>query len=279
MHLCYIDESGDTSSLISATSPLMPALVVGAIVIPDVSLYQLTIDFLSLKRNFFPSISSSSKTPRFLEGILTEIKGSDLRKNIALGTKKEKRHAIGFLDKTIDLISKHNVRLFGRIGIKDIGVSIDETSMYTASVQYIHNCFQRYLSQLNSVGIVIADSRSHAKNVRVSHSIFTQKFKVGGDAYNRILDLPSFGHSENHAGIQIADLVFSGIFFPMAVHSYCTGYVYNLHVRSGYNIFKPRYASRIDPLLFRFTDATGRWRGGMTVDDKLGKRPSGLLFR
>jgi hypothetical protein len=32
--------------------------------------------------------------------------------------------------------------------------------------------------------------------------------------------MPTFGHSENHAGLQLADLVCSALLFPMAMDAY-----------------------------------------------------------
>lgn len=234
------------------------------------------MEFLSLKQRFFPGIVA--KNHKHLEGILIEIKGSDIRKNISLGSRIERRHAIGFLDKIVDLLIKYDMVLFGRVGVKGIGINIDGRAMYTSSIQYIHNCFHHYLIKEDSIGIGIADSRNPSGNAHVSHSIFTQKFKVGGDSYSRVVEMPTFGHSENFAGIQIVDLICSAIIFPMAIYTYCTGYINNVHMRPGYNLIKDRFAPRIEPLLFRYADANGRWRGGLTVDDKLGQRPSGRLF-
>jgi hypothetical protein len=64
----------------------------------------------------------------------------------------------------------------------------------------------------------------------VSHSIFTQKFKAEGDQYPRVLEMPTFGHSNNHVGIQIADLLASALLYPMATCAYCRGHVSNVHV-------------------------------------------------
>ena len=36
------------------------------------------------------------------------------------------------------------------------------------------------------------------------------------DAYDRLMEMPMFGHSDNHAGIQAADMICSAFLFPMA---------------------------------------------------------------
>ena len=104
------------------------------------------------------------------------------------------------------LLEDHCVRVVARVWIKGIGTAINGTAVYTASVQAIFRYFQNYVTGLNDRGIVIADGRSKTKNVNVAHSIFTQKFQQTGDEYNRILEMPTFGNSENHAPLQIADL-------------------------------------------------------------------------
>jgi hypothetical protein len=37
--------------------------------------------------------------------------------------------------------------------------------------------------------------------------------------------MPLFGHSDNHAGIQAADLLCSAFLFPMATYMYCLGHI------------------------------------------------------
>ncbi len=90
--------------------------------------------------------------------------------------------------------------------------------------------------------------------------------------------MPTFGHSENHVGIQIADLLCSALLFPMAAHAYCTGLVNNVHVQAGYEILKTQFGLRVRGLQHRFQDSTGRWRGGIVVCDSLTNRPGTHLF-
>jgi hypothetical protein len=39
------------------------------------------------------------------------------------------------------------------------------------------------------------------------------------------MEVPSFGHSDNHAGLQLADLICSAFLWPMAMHAYCEGHI------------------------------------------------------
>jgi hypothetical protein len=179
----------------------------------------------------------------------------------------------------LSLMERHAVRVVGRVWIKDIGVPVDGVALYTNSIQAICASFQNLLRETGDHGIVIADSRSKAQNANVAHSIFTLRYKAAGDNYDRLIDLPTFGHSDNHAGLQVADFVCSALLFPMAVHAYCAGHVNNIHVRPAYSVLRSRYGERIERLQYRYQDATHRWRGGIVVADPLGEQPSWHLLR
>jgi hypothetical protein len=91
--------------------------------------------------------------------------------------------------------------------------------------------------------------------------------------------LPAFVHSDNHVGIQLADLLSSAILFPIASVTYCTGYVNNVHVQPGFANIKARYAARLKALQFRYYDPAQRFRGGVTVSDAIAHRSSALMLR
>ena len=91
--------------------------------------------------------------------------------------------------------------------------------------------------------------------------------------------MPTFGNSENHAPLQIVDLLCSAVLFPIAAFSYCLGHVNNVHVSANYRILKERYGPRLLPLQYRYQDDSGHWQGGIVVSDGLQGRPSVLMFR
>lgn len=68
--------------------------------------------------------------------------------------------------------------------------------------------------------------------------------------------MPTFGHSENHAGLQLADLVCSALLFPMAVNAYCAGAIASVHVRPEYVVLRDRYAARLEALQHRVHDTS-----------------------
>ena len=241
MRLCYVDESGDTGALPTATSPIQPLLVICALLIDHNDWYDLTRDFIALKKQFFPKLLPPNRP--WLAWILREIKGAEVRRSICSANRSESRQAIGFLDKTVNLLQKYEIKLFGRVWIKGIGRPVDGKAIYTSSVQAICTILQDFLHRNPDFAFMIADSRNQVLNTNVAHSIFTKKLKIAGDDYSSILELPAFGHSNNHAGLQLCDIVCSALLFPMAAHAY---------VRQEYSILKPRYGAILAGLQHRY---------------------------
>lgn len=276
MYFCYLDESGCTGVLPHARSDVQPLFVPAAVIVKQEALQSATRLFLEAKRRFFPGLMSGE--PHHLTAVLKEVKGSELRRAICATGRNRVRQTQGFLDQVVSILEKHDAKIVGRVLVKGFGVAIDGRSIYTSSVQAICGYFQQFLVEKAAVGLMIADSRSKAKNSNLSHSIFTQKFSIGGDRYSRILEMPSFGHSENHVGLQLADLLCSAFLFPMAAHSYCEGHVSSVHVQRDFRRLRERYGARLKRLQFLYRDQTGKMRGGITVDDRLGRRSSAILF-
>lgn len=280
MRICYVDESGDTKDL-PARAPhagISPVLVVAGVVVDQRLLENLTRAFVETKSRWYPDIVRNCSTR--LERILPEIKGADLRRAMRYGApRRNRRHAFGFLDALLDLLEYHDAKIFGRVWVKIPGGPCDDRSIYTFSVQDVCADFQNLLEAVGDGGLVIADSRNPAPNASVAHSVFTQKFKVDGDRYPNILEMPVFGHSQNHAGIQIADLVCSALLFPMATRCYCYPHVANVHVDIGFTGLAARYGDRLRSMQHRYDDDRGRRRGGVTVSDPVTRKSGSALFR
>ena len=279
MQVCFIDEAGDLGALGNPPRPNdQPVLVLGGLFVDVANLPSLTDYFLNLKYRYFPGLQYPSV--KFLDRILPEIKGADVRSNATRGTARQQRHAIGFLDRILGLLQHHDVKLVARIWVKGIGLPFEATPVYTSSIQRICSYFEHYLTQTNGTGICIADSRNKSKNVSVSHSIFTQKFSPAAQRYQRFAELPTFGHSENHAGLQICDIVCSALLYPIACHAYCTGRVNNVHVQPHAALLKQRYGQELKALQYRYQNPeTNRFEGGVVVADAIGGRTGSLMFR
>ena len=279
MHGCFVDEAGDLGALGSPPLPNdQPVLAIGGLLVDVTHLASLTDNFLNLKQQYFPGLPYPSAMP--LDRILPEIKGADIRSNATRGTPRQRRHAIGFLDRILGLLQHHDAKLVARIWVKGIGLPFDATSVYTSSIQGICSYFEHYLTQTNGTGICIADSRNKFKNVSVSHSIFTRKFSSAAPSYQRLVELPTFGHSDNHAGLQICDIVCSALLYPIACFAYCTGHVNNVHVQPRAADLRRRYGEQLKALQYRYQNtATGRYEGGLVVSDAIARRNGSLMFR
>ena len=279
MKVCFIDEAGDLGALADPPRPNdQPVLALGGLFVDAAKLHALTDDFLALKYRYFPNLPYPST--RRLDRILPEIKGADLRANATRGNARQRLHAIGFLDRIAGLLRRHDARLVARIWVKGIGTPFDAVSVYTSSIQGICAYFDRYLAESEDVGVCIADSRDKPKNANVSHSIFTQKFNPSAESYPRIVEVPTFGHSDNHAGLQLCDIVCSALLYPIACFAYCTGHVSNVHVQPAAGNLRRRYGSRLKALQYRYPDAgTGRYRGGIVVSDAIAQRNGSPMFR
>jgi hypothetical protein len=237
----------------------------------------LTRTFLKLKNKRFPGLRVKDKHQ--LDGVLKEVKGADIRKAVRRDAgRKKTRHALGFLDKLLDLLEGHGAQLFGRVWIKRPAEPVEDKALYNFSVQSACETFNRLLADADDYGLIIADSRVPGLNVGVAHSVFTQKYKLAGDGYPRLLEMPTFGDSRNHVGIQLADLVASSLIFPMATYAFCSGQVESVHVDPGFGRFAEKFGTRLQRLQYRYCDETGRWRGGLTVSDQIGHLPGGRLF-
>ena len=275
MFLLHIDEAGCPGALPSSISPVQPVFVVAGIVFPQGELARLTPEFLHLKSRFFPALARGRA---FLDCVLAEVKGSDIRRDACSSSRRVRRHALGFLDKYVELLEQAGVRILGRAWVKGIGRPFDGRAVYTSSIQSLCQGFQMFLEGQDDRGFVICDSRTSYQNANVSHSIFTQKYQAAGDRYSRVLEMPTFGQSENHVGIQLADLLCSALLFPLAVYGYCQGHVNNIHVRTEYGHLKSLFGVRLLNLQYRYQDST-RVRGGITVSDEIGHRSGVLMFR
>ena len=273
--IAYVDEAGCTGALPSATSAIQPVFVQAAVVVDQAEIRGLTLDFLRLKVRFFPALGAG--TGHFLDRVLGEVKGADLRKQVCDPGRRRRRQAVGFLDSLVALLEKRQVRLVGRVWIKGIGQPFNGRAVYTSSMQHIFRYFEHLLAASGELGLVVADSRTKPQNAVVAHSILTQKFAAGGDVYPHVTELPVYGHSENHVGLQVADLLCSALLFPMATASYCREHVSSVHVRPGHALLGARYGRRLRALQYRYREGVA-FRGGLTVSDAIGGRPGRQLF-
>ncbi len=246
-YLCYIDEAGDSQCLPCASTDIQPLLTIAGLIVSEHAVAGLTHDFLALKRKFFPKLFTSS---HLLDDVREEVKGNEVRKLIRKSGSGASAQ-LKFLDSTLSLLEHYDCKLLSTIWVKGIAKPFDSTAVYTRSVQQACEMFQRFLDQKDQFGFMIADFRTTQLNDKVAHSIFTQKYRAKGDPFNRILELPTFGVSNNHVGLQITDLLCSALLFPMASSVYCYGHVSGVHVNPRDLFIRQRFTKRLRKLQFK----------------------------
>lgn len=274
MLVAYVDDAGDVQTLKSG-SGIQPILAFACVIVDQAQISQLTRDFLQLKEHHFRGRLTSGR--HRLGNILTEIKGAELRTMVRESSRK-RRTALLYLRDLLDILEGVDARVIGRVWIKAPNARLDGLAMNTYSIQWICEVFQRYLEVQRDQGIVVIDNNNPGVNAKVAHSVFTQKFQFTGDCYDRILEMPTFGGSENHAGLQIADNVGSGMVVPMAGRAYCTAHAEGSHVHPEYDKISDWLGTKLRHRQFRYREAES-WCGGFVVSDPVGGKHSGYLFR
>ena len=163
-------------------------------------------------------------------------------------------------------------------GIKEPTESLGPRETYTFSIQDIARHFNHFLEARNSQGLILCDSRRHAQDVQVAHSVFTLKHKASGDELPQLIEPVVFGRSENHVGLQMADIVASSLLFPFAARAYCADQPHSVHTDPRFDELRARFSARLRARRYVYRDETDRTRGGVIVSDRLNKRSSSLLF-
>ncbi len=278
-YILYIDEAGCPGELPSPTSNIQPIFCLVGLIIPQIHLNAITHEILALKRQFNPKYADTLQHD--LEIVSYEIKGSDIRADARHKSRNKRRRAYGLLDKILAILNKYDCHLLARGYVKEPAGKFDGNAVYTASMQALCSGFEHFLNEHNAHGIIVADSRKKQQNHRVSYSIFTKKFKLSGDDFPNISELPVFGHSENHVGLQVADWLASALLFPIIAHVYCTGHIQSVHVRPNYKYdqLQSRYAPILKAMQYRYA-VNGNYKGGITVIDGILKsRSAALMFQ
>lgn len=278
MQLCYVDESGKADTLLKAEPDQQPVVVIGGIAVPEQSLTGLTHDWIGLKTRFTPSMLKRGRKG-WLDGILAEPKGTTARRGFkARGTLRQRKNSIGYIGGTLGLIEKYDARIIGRLWVKRLDAENDGMKIYASSLQFICSAFHAGLAA-DERGMVVVDSQTHQHNHKLAHSMFTGRFGKN-PPHPRLVDMPVFGHSENHAGLQIADFLCSAVLAPVAAAVYAGGYEkWNKHCDSGFLDIRERFGERLKGLTFDWVNArTGSETSSVVVHDPIGKRGTELLY-
>jgi len=271
---CYLDESGGAEPP-DRDRDATPVMVILGLVVDAAQVPALTRDFLALKRQYFPG---NYRSGHGLDHIKVEVKGSELLQMTRSTSRGKRRQAARMRDDLLSLVAAHDCRILGRVWVKEPGKSLKPAATYCYAVQDIARHFSQYLQSQSSEGLLIADGRGHPQNVGTAHSIFTQKWSIAGDPYPAMIEVPLFAESDNHAGLQIADLLATAFVFPMAATAYCAPRSGAVHSSPRYEEVRRAFGGRLRSLQYRYRDEAGRWRGGLVVSDKAGQQSGSILF-
>ena len=284
MYFCYVDESGDTAFLSTQNKNSMPVFVLGGLILKEANVASFTKKFVGIKKKYFPSLAEDLERP--IDLIRKEIKGSGLRNPRSLKSHNKWTHTQRFLDELLNLVNSHDGKIIGRVYVKKADEDTSSVGMYTSALQYICTEFNAFLEEKDEKGVIIADSRSHQLDVQTSHSIFTQKFKYEGDEYPELVEMPVFGKSDNHSGLQVSDIICSALLFPFASHTYCLEYsaqLKNIHVQPCHEKLRLAFHRRVAGLQYRRVDPKDqnqkRKVGGVFLSNHLDHKPTHLFFQ
>lgn len=276
MHLMYVDEAGDLASLSDpAGHNDQPVFILAGLIIESNRVRSFTAEYLAAKRRFFPKLIQSK---HHFDWMLAEVKGASIKKSALAEPRNKRRQARLFLGQILDLVEKHDCKLVSRVWIKEPATPIKHTAVYTFSVQSLCAAFDNYLEFRNSHGVCVADFRTQSLNSKVAHSLFTQKHGFA-EKYPRLKEVPLFGDSNNHAGLQVCDLITSAILMPVACGAYCLGRVKNTHVTPKALELRELFGERLKAIQHRYVQPdTGKYGGGVSVSDPVGHRNGSLMF-
>ncbi|MGH2959620.1 MAG: DUF3800 domain-containing protein [Solirubrobacterales bacterium] len=209
MQLCYLDESGDPYALSRASDQSCPPVfVLGGVTFDAEALKPVTRELVKLKSDLKPEARLLHEHD-YLKALLPELKGSNLRKIVRThGSKDGSALAMSALDETLSILERHDATIVGFIHDRNVDENAAGERAYNRAVKHVCKAFDNRLSSENDFGLVIADNRDDKRNRELSHEIYVQKFR-DGDRLPRIVEAPMFGQSENHAGLQLADIVCS----------------------------------------------------------------------
>jgi hypothetical protein len=94
-----------------------------------------------------------------------------------------------------------------------------------------------------------------------------------------MLDVPTYGHSNNHAGLQLADLLVSAVLSPVSTQTFCSNSLAGTsHLSPEFIKLRERYGARLKKLQFRYQNSDGSWAGGLSLSNPGGRSTVADIF-
>jgi|GEM_PF-1283289 len=218
MLTCFIDESGCPGQLPAITANVQPLLVIAGIALDTKDISVVTRQFARLTQRYHHGQSRPNEICADLQGEL--IKGAEVRRAVRNDPAAAELKELPLLDSLLSMLKTHRAKLFGTVIVKTPGKEFDGRVVYGRGLFDVAEAFHGTLEALDTHGTAIADFRESKLNGRVSAELMEAKLGPAGDRLPRLLHLPTFGNSEVHAPLQMADLLCSAIAWPMAAHRF-----------------------------------------------------------
>ena len=155
-----------------------------ALIVNQSHLESITREVIQLKQKHFPSYSQG--TQHWHDWLMVEVKGANIRRALREGTRRSRRHILGFLSEVVSLLESHDARISARVYVKVPSIEFMGTSVYSAAIQRLAQTFEDKLMRDNDKGVIVLDSRNKVKNVPVAHSLFTWNLSTHGTAYQLV---------------------------------------------------------------------------------------------
>jgi len=206
---CYVDEAGCPGRLPSRTAEIQPFLIVAAVCLRNADDTTFTRQFNALKQRLLQSLQPS--VPRTV-GLLDEVKGCQLRSRMRLQPQGSSAE-FEFLNELLRLLKSFEARIFAQVAAKPPGDKFDGRAVYAQAMSGIVRDFHRLLELEVAQGQVVADFREPKLNAAMSAPICEAKYQ-SADELPRLSGAPTFGHSQSHAGLQVADIIASALVYP-----------------------------------------------------------------
>lgn len=262
MYICYVDESGDSGTFNPSDKRGNPFLILCGLVLGHDKVHNLTRAYLANKDRFYPGLTESSYGGN-LDRIFGEVKGAELRRAFRACNRRKMRHAIGFIDGCLDVLSRHGAKLIAHCAIKAPYRKNSDEALYGRGIRFIARGFGHFLRERGQTGLIILDSRNPDLDRKTTHAVFTQQHRYSGNPFPDIVEAPVYGNSQNFAMLQLSDVICSAVLFPMLAIAHA-GYLKgtgNRHYSCNFHQIKGRYSKKIKNMQLTWEDEAGSRRG------------------
>lgn len=235
--ICYLDEAGCPGRLPAGSSTIQPFLIIAAVALPSADISTFTRQFNALKRRYagWQGHVGAQADP------FIEIKGCELRAQLRKqpdGVSAEHR----LLDHLFTLLVQFDVRVFAQVAPKPLGGAFDGKAVYATAMYRLACEFHGLFEHRCTSGSMLA--RQATLDAHMARPIYQAKFGEN-DALPRLTDVPMFGSSENHAGIQVADWLASALMFAELSRQHSTVLPEHAHLHKNDAQIAARYRKRL----------------------------------